>query len=160
MKLGCGKLVLLLIQNKMEIMESQILLPAEDPQKELEKKAKKKAKNKIQLERTRTAFERLQLAWIRTSLTLITIGVGAYEYFHNRIESGKAPLLKLVSGRELGVFLVLIAFFALLLATAQHKSQMSELKQNYEGFRYSVSSLLAYTILLLAIFLIWMMLKL
>jgi uncharacterized membrane protein YidH (DUF202 family) len=144
----------------MEILDSKILLQEEAQQEELEKKAKKKAKTKIQLERTRTAFERLQLAWIRTSLTLITIGVGAYEYFHNRIESGKAPLLKLISGRELGIFLVLIAFIALLLATIQHKSHMSELKQNYEGFRYSVSSLLAYMILFLAIFLIAMMIKL
>ena len=144
----------------MEILDSKTLLQEEERQKEQEKKAKKKAKTKIQLERTRTAFERLQLAWIRTSLTLITIGVGAYEYFHNRIESGKAPLLKLVSGRELGVFLVLIALIALLLATIQHKSHMAELKQNYEGFRFSVSSLLAYTILFLAVFLIVMMLKL
>ncbi len=144
----------------MEILDSKILLQEEEQKNKLEKKAKKKAKTKIQLERTRTAFERLQLAWIRTSLTLITIGVGAYEYFHNRIESGKAPLLKLISGRELGIFLVLIAFIALLLATIQHKKNMSELKQQYEGFRYSVSSLLAYMILFLAIFLIGMMVKL
>lgn len=71
----------------METLDSKILLDEEEVQKKLEKKAKKKAKAKIQLERTRTAFERLQLAWIRTSLTLTTIGVGAYEYYHNRIES-------------------------------------------------------------------------
>lgn len=144
----------------MEILDSKILLLEEEQQKKLEKKAKKKAKTKIQLERTRAAFERLQLAWIRASLTLITIGVGAYEYFHNRIELGKAPLLKLFSGRELGVFLVLISLIALLLATIQHKNNMSDLKQQYEGFRFSVSSLLTYMILFLAVFLIGMMLKL
>ncbi len=144
----------------MEILDSKILLQEEEQQKKLEKKAKKNAKTKIQYERTRTAFERLQLAWIRASLTLITIGVGAYEYFHNRIESGKSPLLKLISGRELGVFLVLIAFIALLLATIQHKKNMSDLKPQYEGFQFSVSSLLSYMILFLAFFLIAMMIKL
>lgn len=144
----------------MEILDSKTLLQVEEGQKEQERKARKKAKTKIQFERTRTAFERLQLAWIRTSLTLITIGVGAYEYFHNRIESGKEPLLKLISGRELGIFLVLIAFLALLLATIQHEKNMSDLKNQYEGFRYSVSSLLSYMILFLAFFLTGMMIKL
>lgn len=145
----------------MEIMDSKNLLQEEEEQqKDLEKKAKKIAKTKIQLKRTRTAFERLQLAWIRTSLTLMTIGVGAYEYFHNRIESGIAPLLKLISGRELGVFLVLIAFIALLLASIQHMRNMSDLKQNYEGFQFSVTSLLSFMILFLAVFLIGMMIKL
>lgn len=144
----------------MEILDSKTLLKEEEQLKKLEKKKKKEARSKFQFERTRTAFERLQLAWIRASLTLITIGVGAYEYFHNRFESGKAPLLKLISGRELGVFLVLIAFIALLLTTLQHKKNMSDLKQQYEGFRFSVSSLLSYMILFLAFFLITMMIKL
>lgn len=143
----------------MEIAESATVLQQEEEQKQLKKKEKKKAKSQIQFERVRTAFERLQLAWIRTSLTLITIGVGAYEYFHNRIELGKAPLLKLVSGRELGLFLIVTAFVILLLATFQHEKHMTILKKQYEGYRFSVASLLSFLILFLAFFLIIMVLK-
>jgi uncharacterized membrane protein YidH (DUF202 family) len=143
----------------MELAESAIVLQHEEELKQLKKKEKKEVKNHIQFERTRTAFERLQIAWIRASLTLITIGVGAYEYFHNRIESGKAPLLKLVSGPELGLFLILTAFVILLLATIQHEKSMSFLKKQYEGYRFSVASLLSFLILFLATFLVVMVLR-
>lgn len=143
----------------MELAESAIVLQQEEELKQAKKKEKKKVKSHIQFERTRTAFERLQIAWIRASLTLITIGVGAYEYFHNRIESGKAPLLKLVSGRELGLFLIVTAFIILLFATFQHEKHMTFLKKQYEGYRFSVASFLSFLILFLAIFLIVMVLR-
>jgi uncharacterized membrane protein YidH (DUF202 family) len=135
----------------METTNPEEILKQEDK----EKKEKKKGKKQVQLERTRTAFERLQLAWIRTSLTLLTIGVGAYEYFYNRIESGKAPLLKLkyFTGRELGLFLILTAFSMLLLATLQHTNSMATLKKYYPEARYSVASLLSYLLLTLTFFL-------
>lgn len=143
----------------MELSESATVLQHEEELKQAKKKEKKKVKSQIQFERTRTAFERLQIAWIRASLTLITIGVGAYEYFHNRTESGKAPLLKLVSGRELGLFLIVTAFIILLFATFQHEKHMTFLKKQYEGYRFSVASFLSFLILFLAIFLIVMVLR-
>ncbi|MEK6782441.1 MAG: DUF202 domain-containing protein [Bacteroidota bacterium] len=126
-----------------------------DPEKEARKEAKKEGKKQIQLERTRTAFERLQLAWIRTSLTLLTIGVGAYEYFYNRLEAGKAPLLKMkhFTGRELGLFLIVTSFVMLLLATLQHTKSMATLKKYYPEAQYSVASLLSYLLLALTLFL-------
>jgi uncharacterized membrane protein YidH (DUF202 family) len=119
------------------------------------KKEKKEGKKQIQLERTRTAFERLQLAAIRTSLTLLTIGVGAYEYFYNRIEAGKAPLLQMsyFTGRELGLFLIFAAFTMLLLSTLQHRKSMATLKKYYPEARYSVATLLSYLLLGLTFFL-------
>lgn len=123
------------------------------PEKDPEKPEKKKGKKKIQLERTRTAFERLQLAWIRTCLTMLTIGVGSYEYFYNRIESGKAPLLNLITGRELGLFLILSSFTMLLLATIQHSKNMGSLRKTYPDMRFSVALLLSYLLLALSFFL-------
>jgi uncharacterized membrane protein YidH (DUF202 family) len=118
-----------------------------------EKEEKKKAKDLVQFERNRASFERLQLAWIRTCLTLLAIGVGAYEYFYNRMESGKAPLLQLVSGRELGLFLFLLTFTMLLLSTIQHRTTMAELKKQYAGMRPSVALPLSYLLLGLTFFL-------
>jgi len=118
-----------------------------------EKLEKKKYLKKLQLERNRTAFERLQLAWIRTCLTLLTIGVGAYEYFYNRLEKGQAPLLNLVSGRELGLFLIFSGFAMLLLATLQHTKNMTSLKKHYKEMSFSVTLVLSYLLLALSFFL-------
>ena len=139
----------------METPSTEDLLHQEEDKK---KQEKKKGKKQIQLERTRTAFERLQLAWIRTSLTLLTIGVGAYEYFFNRIEAGKAPLLQLefFTGRELGLFLIVASFVTLLLSTLQHIKSMATLKKYYPEAQYSVASLLSYALLILIFFLAWM----
>jgi uncharacterized membrane protein YidH (DUF202 family) len=136
----------------METTNTEDLLSPEEAKK---KQEKKKGKKQIQLERTRTAFERLQLAAIRTSLTLLTIGVGAYEYFYNRIEAGKAPLLHVrqFSGRELGLFLIFSAFAMLLLSTLQHRKSMATLKKYYPEARYSVATLLSYLLLGLTFFL-------
>jgi uncharacterized membrane protein YidH (DUF202 family) len=119
-----------------------------------EKEEKKKNKKQLQWERFRTAFERLQLAWIRTCLTLLMIGVGAYEYFYNRLEAGKAPLLKSsITGRDLGLFLIFTSFFMLLLATLQHLKSMADLKKHVPSTRYSVATLLSFLILALTLFL-------
>lgn len=129
-----------------------------DPEKAAKKEAKKEGKKQIQLERTRTAFERLQLAWIRTSLTMLTIGVGSYEYFYNRLEKGQAPLLNIISGRELGLFLIVTAFSMLLLATIQHSKNMVSLKKQYKEMRFSVALVLSYLLLALSFFLGFMVL--
>ncbi|MFD2201265.1 DUF202 domain-containing protein [Shivajiella indica] len=122
-----------------------------------EKEGEKKGKKLIQKERTRTAFERLQLAWIRSSLTLIAIGIGSIEYYHNRIESGKTPFFKLINGNDLGFFLIVTAFFMLFLSTFQHIKSMSTLKDYFPEMRYSVATVLSVIIIILVIFLFIMM---
>jgi uncharacterized membrane protein YidH (DUF202 family) len=117
---------------------------------EEKKPNKKKAKKLIQLERTRTAFERLQIAWIRTSMTLLAFGIGIYEFFFNRIESGKTPLFEAFTGRELALTLYTFAFIALSLSLLQHRKSMARLKESYPECRYSVASLLSLLLLILA----------
>jgi uncharacterized membrane protein YidH (DUF202 family) len=123
-----------------------------------EKTLKKKAKKLIQLERTRTAFERLQLAWIRTALTILAIGVGVYEFFFNRLESGKTPLFEAFTGRELALILYCISFVVLTLSLVQHKKSMEHLKESFPESRYSVAALLSVLLLLLALFLVCLLL--
>lgn len=125
------------------------LLEEQDP----EKSAKKKAKKLIQLERTRTAFERLQLAWVRTALTILAIGVGVYEFFYNRLESGKKPLFESFTGRELALILYSISFVILVLSLSQHRVSMAKLKESFPQSRYSVAALLSIILLVLSVFL-------
>ena len=141
----------------METQEPGTIPQPEGPEKK-EKKEEKKGKKLIQLERTRTAFERLQLAWIRTCLTLLAIGVGGYEYYYNRVEAGKAPLLKHISGRELSLFLIGLSFIMMLMATLQHRKSMSTLKQYFPDSRYSVATILSYLVMALSLSLILMVL--
>lgn len=118
-----------------------------------EKDQKKKTKKLIQLERTRTAFERLQLAWVRTALTLMAIGVGIYEFFYNRLESGKKPLFESFTGRELALILYCMALLILILSLSQHRVSMAKLKESFPQSRYSVASLLSFLLLGLCVFL-------
>lgn len=119
-------------------------------EEDLEKSRKKNAKKLIQLERTRTAFERLQLAWIRTSLTILAIAVGVYEFFFNRLESGKRPLFESFTGRELALILYCIAISVLILSLRQHRLSMARLKESFPESRYSVATILALILLILS----------
>ncbi|WP_026968440.1 YidH family protein [Algoriphagus terrigena] len=119
-------------------------------EEDLEKSRKKNAKKLIQLERTRTAFERLQLAWIRTALTILAIAVGVYEFFFNRLESGKRPLFESFTGRELALILYCIAISVLILSLRQHRVSMARLKSSYPESRYSVAAILAIILLCLS----------
>jgi uncharacterized membrane protein YidH (DUF202 family) len=110
---------------------------------------KKSGKKKLQLERNRTAYERLLLSWVRTSLSLFVIGLTAFELYHTRITQGKEPLLRLINGRDIAVFLFTAAFVMLLLATIQHFKTMQTLKSFYPESRFSVAAILAYLLLLL-----------
>lgn len=118
----------------------------------------KKGKKDLQMERTRAAFERLQLAWVRTSLTILAIGIGAYEFFYNRLESGKKLLFEEFTGRELALILYVVAIVMMILSLIQHRQSMEKLKKSYDGSRYSIATILSFLMLLLGIFLLGMLL--
>jgi uncharacterized membrane protein YidH (DUF202 family) len=122
-------------------------------EKDLEKSRKKAARKLIQLERTRTAFERLQLAWVRTALTFIGIGIAIYEFFYRRAESGKIPLFESFTGRELALVFYFISQVILILSLRQHNASMAQLKASYPQSRYSVAALLSQVLLVFALFL-------
>ena len=134
--------------NPSEPEEEKILTPEELKEKK-EKKANKKL---LQNERIRVAFERLQLAWIRTSVTLLAVGVGAYQYFSERIEEGRTGFVNHINGAQIGILLVILSFVVLLVATIQHNQSMSKLKEQYHEMRFSIGSVLAYIILILSFF--------
>ncbi len=121
-----------------------------------EKAEKKKGKKILQYERVRTSFERLQLAWIRSSLTVMTIGVGAYEYYYGRIESGKAALSSQITGKETGLFLMSLSVVMLLFSLRQHVQSMGKLKQFYAEMRMSIATLVTVALIILGISLVVM----
>jgi len=124
----------------------EILAAEKDKRKEKEKKGKKELGN----ERVRLAMERLQLAWLRFSMTMIALGFSSYRFFYSRLEEGKTPLLKYLTGREIGMFLLLVGFAGLLQATVQHIRTYKKLKDYNPAVLYSVSLVQSYLVLALA----------
>lgn len=121
---------------------------------DVSKEIKRKNKTKFWFERTRTAFERLQLAWIRTSITILAFGVVVYEFFYNRGTTRKSPLFETFTGRELALVLYILSFIMLSLSLFQHLKSMKKLKESYPESRYSVAALTSILLLVLALTLV------
>ncbi len=117
--------------------------PEPDPQKE----EKKKAKKELGYERVRLALERLQLAWLRTAITFVALGFTAYRYYLSRVEDGLEPLGGTFNGRNIGLFLLLMAFGGLLQSTLQHRKSWAKLKHFYPNLPYSITQIQSYFIL-------------
>lgn len=109
-------------------------------------------KQKLRLERHRIALEKLQLSWMKKTLTLSALGFTSYRFFYSRMEAGKAPLFELFDGRSLGIFLVSLGIIGLLQATIQHVRNYAALKTQDEKLGYSVA--LIQSVILLLLFLV------
>jgi uncharacterized membrane protein YidH (DUF202 family) len=121
----------------------------EDPTKEQEeedKKEAKKGKKEIGFERVRLALERLQLAWLRTTLTFVALGFTAYKFYHERVVEGEETLTYL-NGRNIGLFLILLASLGLAQSILQHRRTYSKLRNYYPELPYSISLNQSYFIL-------------
>jgi uncharacterized membrane protein YidH (DUF202 family) len=114
-------------------------------------KEKKKSKKQLSFERMRLALEKLQLARVKTTLTLIALGFTAYKVFYVRMEEGKKPLVDFPNGRDIGMFLIFVGLVILLLSTLQHLRSIAKLKLQYADMQYSLSLLLSYIILALSL---------
>ena len=118
-----------------------------------EKEEKKKGKRKITLERWRVANERLQIVWIRMTITLMAIGFTIYKVLESRAEQGRDQILGLIGGREIGLFLLITGLLGLTLATRQHIRTLKQMKQFYEKMPPSISLIQSFIILAFTLFL-------
>jgi uncharacterized membrane protein YidH (DUF202 family) len=119
-----------------------------------QKPIKNKEKSKLQIDRHRIALEKLQLAWMKKTLTLSGLGFVAYRFFYSRIESGNAPLLESFNGRVLGMFLISLGIFGLFQATIQHIRNYTELKIRHDRVGYSVALVQSVILLIFFLFLL------
>src|SRR5262249_13313077 len=70
--------------------------------------------------RTRLAFERTLMAWVRTSISLITFGFTIFKAFSYAYERGLARRPGVLGPREYALIMISIGLVALALATWQH----------------------------------------
>jgi uncharacterized membrane protein YidH (DUF202 family) len=122
--------------------------------KEIARKEKEEAKKTLEAEKRESSFERasdsmekLQLNWIKWNLTCIALGFTAYKVYQSQLDEGKNLAKYYVTGRELGVFLIILGFTSLLIATIRHKNKYEKLRSQSPSIRYSLSQWISYIIL-------------
>ncbi|HZI53852.1 MAG TPA: DUF202 domain-containing protein [Chitinophagaceae bacterium] len=108
-------------------------------QRDAAKKEADDAKKEYTAEKLRVAFERLQLNWIKWNITCIALGFTAYKFWYARVHDEGLQLGYYITGREIGIFLIVLGFVSLLMATRQHKRNIRNLKLSYKNMQPSIS---------------------
>jgi putative membrane protein len=104
----------------------------------------------LAVERTRVAYDRTMMAWIRTSTSLLTFGFGIYKFF--QIGAGhEAAVAHRVGPREFGLALVTIGLVSLFLATLENRRNIRGLESVSHLTYHSKPNLLAVLIGILCV---------
>ena len=90
------------------------------------------------------------MAWVRTSLALISFGFGIAKFFQYLQESQgeRAPYM---APRTVGMLMISIGLVALVAASAQHRSALRALRSECPGLPLSTAGVTAAVIMLLGI---------
>lgn len=100
--------------------------------------------------RTRAAYERTMMSWIRTATSLITFGFSIYKFFQLEAR-GRERHDRLIGPRDFALMLVSIGLISLVLATVEHRQHIRALGVQYAGKQRSLAVLVAALISLLGI---------
>jgi putative membrane protein len=104
----------------------------------------------LAFDRTRAAYERTMMAWIRTATSLITFGFTIYKFF--QIEApppGRQN--RLIGPRGFAFILVSIGLFSLIVATIEYRQNIRTLGEQYSGKLRSLAVLVAALISILGV---------
>ena len=111
----------------------------------------------LAVERTRVAYDRTMMAWIRTAISLLTFGFGIYKFFE--IGTGRQQgMSHRIGPREFGLAMVSIGLISLLIAAFDNKRNISRLQAYAHITHRSKATLLAVLIGFLCILAICLML--
>jgi len=106
--------------------------------------------------RTRAAYERTMMAWIRTATSLITFGFSVYKFF--QIEAPRREEhTRLIGPRQFALMLVSIGLLSLFLATLEYRQDIRTLRAEYPHARRSLAVLVAALIGLLGFIALFLM---
>jgi putative membrane protein len=100
--------------------------------------------DKLAYERTRLAYERIMMSWIRTSTALITFGFGMYKLFEIMpFVTGMKPGEHVISPRAFAMALAFLGNFTLFLAAFQHRKSLQAMRAIGFKIPYSAAAILA-----------------
>ena len=86
-------------------------------------------------DRTRHAYQRTMLSWVRTATSLITFGFAIYNF--HRIATGDQPSGRLIGPHEFALIMVGIGLIALLLAMIEYWRGIRALSTQYPAIPWS-----------------------
>ena len=99
-------------------------------------------------ERTRLAADRTLMAWIRTSVSMISFGFTIYKFFQYLLESSlTAGNIQHSAPRNFGIALVMLGMLLLSLAIVEYFLFLRDLSRN-TGQRFPISTALIAALLL------------
>ena len=80
----------------------------------------------LAVERTRVAYDRTLMAWIRTAISLLTFGFGIYKFFD--IGAGRAAAqAHLIGPRQFGFLMVTVGLISLFFAAIDNRRNIQGL---------------------------------
>jgi putative membrane protein len=94
----------------------------------------------LSVDRTRLAYERTLMSWIRTATSLITFGFSIYKFFQIESERSAATSTRLIGPREFAIMMIGIGLTSLLLAAIEHSRDLSALKAQYPQAKFPRST--------------------
>ena len=86
-----------------------------------------KLSDRLAVARTVLAADRTLLAWVRTSMSLITFGFTLYKVLDAIQKAGGATLLRAQTPRNIGIFMILVGIVPLALSMFQYKQGVKRL---------------------------------
>ncbi len=104
----------------------------------------------LALERTRAAYDRTLMAWMRTSTSMISFGFTLYKFL--QIEMDRAPHpVRLLGPREFALTMVVLGILSMLFGTVEHWENLRLLRTHGAEARWSKSGLIAGLVSLLGL---------
>lgn len=96
----------------------------------------------LAIARTRAAYERTMMAWIRTATSLITFGFTIYKFF--QLEAlGRKQRQYLIGPRQFALILVVIGLISLVVATVEYRQNIRTLMVEGAEKRRSLAVIVA-----------------
>ncbi len=104
----------------------------------------------LALERTRAAYDRTLMAWMRTSTSMISFGFTLYKFLQIEMERAAHPA-RLVGPREFALAIVILGILSMLFGTYEHWENLRSLRAQGAEAKWSKSGLIAGLVSLLGL---------
>ena len=107
----------------------------------------------LALDRNKLAAERTLMAWVRTSLSMISFGFTIYKFLQVIDEQSTVPVLRPNAPRNVGLVLTGLGTFVVVIACIQHWSYVKNLRTDNPYKPWGLSFIVACLIAILGILL-------
>ena len=109
----------------------------------------------LSIDRTRMAAERTLMAWLRTSISMISFGFTIYKFLQAFQTSGTATILRTHAPRNVGLSLIGIGTFALIIACVQHVKYLQKLHIDKGSTPWNLALMVSCLVALLGLLMFW-----